>query len=400
MIAVIADDFTGAAEISGIGLRRGLSTFIETDVENAEDADLLIIATDTRSESPENAVRKIEKVTRSLLNFNPSFIYKKLDSVLRGNVVAELDAQLRSSGRKKALVIAGNPRFGRIIKNGIIYIEGIPIENTFFSEDPDFPIRSSRVCEIIGAGRKGVFCLTPDQPQPSEGLVFGDIVTESDFDKWAGLTGNDCISAGGAGFFDVLLNRLVPRTTSPVNNIYRLGEKVLFVFGSAYPKNQAKNLFLSEMGFVFMNIPEQLYLQDSPDYQDLLVWVEAICARLSEGSRVIISVNNSNGKDTQVSSQIRECMGMVVKEVFSRISIDDLLIEGGATASIILKYLEIKKLYPFRELEQGVIQMKVKKYPHLCVTTKPGSYSWPASLMINSDHKDEKNKTNHFLEFR
>ena len=47
MIAVIADDFTGAAEIGGIGLRRRLKTVIETDLVQPEDADLLIENTET-----------------------------------------------------------------------------------------------------------------------------------------------------------------------------------------------------------------------------------------------------------------------------------------------------------------------------------------------------------------
>jgi uncharacterized protein YgbK (DUF1537 family) len=45
MIAVIADDFTGAAEIGGIGLNHGLRVLIETKVKAVSGIDLLIIAT-------------------------------------------------------------------------------------------------------------------------------------------------------------------------------------------------------------------------------------------------------------------------------------------------------------------------------------------------------------------
>jgi D-threonate/D-erythronate kinase len=286
-------------------------------------------------------------------------------------------------------VVAGNPGLGRIIKNGIFFIEGIPLEKTFFSEDPDFPITSSNVCEIIGADREGIFCLSPDQPQPSTGIVFGDVINGADFEKWAGLIGDDCIPAGGAGFFDVLLNNFFPETVPNNDNIYKLGNKVLFVFGSAFPKNPAKNLLLQEMGFTFMNIPDHLCFPNSPDHQRMLAWTREICDRLSEGGKVIISVKNTNGNDALIPSQIREIMGIVVKRIFDRITIDDLLIEGGATASIILKYLGIKRLFPFRELEQGVIQMRVQQYPGLCVTTKPGSYSWPSGLIIDQDHNVE-----------
>ena len=64
MIAVIADDFTGAAEIGGIGLKYGLNVIIETKVQEVSEADLLVIATDTRSLSADQASLEIEKITK------------------------------------------------------------------------------------------------------------------------------------------------------------------------------------------------------------------------------------------------------------------------------------------------------------------------------------------------
>ena len=63
-----------------------------------------------------------------------------------------------------------------------------------------------------------------------------------------------------------------------------------------------------------------------------------------------------------------------------RVQLDSLFIEGGATTSEILNSLNIEKLYPFKELDLGIIQMKVDEYPNLCITTKPGSYSWPKNI--------------------
>ena len=93
MIAVIADDFTGAAEIGGIGLRHGLNVIIETRPIPDVNADLMVIATDTRSLQAKEAAEHICQITEQLLKLNPKFIFKKLDSVLRGNVVEELKAQ-------------------------------------------------------------------------------------------------------------------------------------------------------------------------------------------------------------------------------------------------------------------------------------------------------------------
>jgi uncharacterized protein YgbK (DUF1537 family) len=86
MIAVIADDFTGAAEIGGIGLRHGLNVIIETEPIRNRSADLIIIANDTRSLRADEASGQIAQITEHLMQLKPGFIFKKIDSVLRGNI--------------------------------------------------------------------------------------------------------------------------------------------------------------------------------------------------------------------------------------------------------------------------------------------------------------------------
>src|SRR5690554_2793952 len=111
MIAVIADDFTGAAEIGGIGLRYGLKVVIETEPFEQPDVDILVIATDTRSLNGEEASAQISRITRDLMKIRPELIFKKIDSALRGNIVEELAAQMKTSGKKRGVIIPANPVF-------------------------------------------------------------------------------------------------------------------------------------------------------------------------------------------------------------------------------------------------------------------------------------------------
>ncbi|MDB5149076.1 MAG: hypothetical protein JWQ57_3096, partial [Mucilaginibacter sp.] len=79
MIAVIADDLTGAAELAGIGLNHGLKTEVSTTVDERCDADLLVIATDTRSLPVATAKDIIHHLSVQLLQLQPQFIFKKID---------------------------------------------------------------------------------------------------------------------------------------------------------------------------------------------------------------------------------------------------------------------------------------------------------------------------------
>ncbi|MCW3785953.1 four-carbon acid sugar kinase family protein [Plebeiibacterium sediminum] len=382
MIAVIADDFTGAAEIGGVGLRHGLNVVIETKVEKDEDADLLVIAADTRTLSPDCARKEIKELTRKLLELNPKYIYKKLDSVLRGNIAEELDAQLEISGKKKAVIIAGNPNFKRLIKGGVYYVDGAPLAETSFADDTEYSIQSSSVVELLGSDRKNVTSASVEQPIPDLGLVVGDVTNNEDLKKWSKVIDCDTVAAGGAGFFDVLLEQDFKKLSNGEESKCKLGEKTLYVFGSAYPKSNELIQSIKDSKVFISNMPEDIYWEKNFKKSLLLNWAQEIVQKIEEKRRVIVTINHSGSEEEDIAIRIRETVGQLVKIIVDLVEFDDMLIEGGATAAVIFKSLNITRLYPFNEIEPGVIQMNVAGYPRLSITTKPGSYIWPKEILL------------------
>jgi uncharacterized protein YgbK (DUF1537 family) len=149
MIVVIADDLTGAAELGGIGLRYKLNVEVNTSVNPSSKADLLVIATDTRSMSRKEAERETEMIIKEVAELNPTWIFKKIDSVLRGYVVEELLVMMQKLNHSRALVIPANPGLGRTISNGQYYLNGSPLHQSSFASDPEFPVKTSSVVEIL-----------------------------------------------------------------------------------------------------------------------------------------------------------------------------------------------------------------------------------------------------------
>ncbi|UCH14711.1 MAG: four-carbon acid sugar kinase family protein [Bacteroidales bacterium] len=386
MIAVIADDFTGAAEIGGIGLRHGLNVIIETEPIQNRNADLIIIATDTRSLRADMASQQIMQITEHLLQFNPEFIFKKLDSVLRGNIREELISQMKVSGKKRALVIAANPVFNRIIRDGIYYIDNIPLNETRFSSDPHYPIKSSSVREILGTNEKSpLYNLKPDDKLPETGLIIGDVSDFDDLKKWAEHMDDQTLLAGASGFFDALLDRQKFTRSKKQKIPVPIGDKALFVLGSTFPRD---NDFLSNIeanGYYLSNMPKEIYFNKNFDPSCLEDWVNDIVKGINEQRKVIASIVHSPSNEPDIAFRLMENIGELIKKVVERIDLNELLIEGGSTTSVVLKYLDIKKLFPIQELDTGVIRMKIDGFPNLCLTTKPGSYFWPDDLGIPPD---------------
>ena len=80
-IVVIADDITGAAEIAGVAWRMGCRVGFTTSPGRlaADDAEVAVLATDTRSMSRGEAVAMTERIVGSLRRDPATLIFKKTD---------------------------------------------------------------------------------------------------------------------------------------------------------------------------------------------------------------------------------------------------------------------------------------------------------------------------------
>lgn len=389
MIAVIADDFTGAAEIGGIGLRFGQKVVIETNVDKSCPCDLLIVVADTRSLLPKEAAREIEKISRKLKKLKPKFIFKKLDSVLRGNIASELVAQMDIVEKPRAIVIAGNPQFKRTINDGTYFVADLPLGETFFANDPEFPQCNSNVLDIVKSEEINVFSMKHDDHLPKDGIIIGDVTCWDDLEKWTAKIDPLTVVAGGAGFFIYVLKKYFNQIKVPTDKKFNVGKSALFVFGSLYPKSESVLKQMKGSNFKVINMPLELYQSSDDHSESLNKWISEILLNLRTGHKVIIMVNHELHNEKGLPERIKDNVGQVVADVLKQEQIDDLWIEGGGTTSSILQYLKISKLFPFKELDLGVIQMRVHGYPNLKITTKPGSYKWPEDMWITETTKEK-----------
>ena len=108
MIVVIADDITGAAEMGGIALRYDLSVIVADDLMESDKYEVIVIYTNTRSQAEQQAAEIMASLSAKASKFKPSLFYKKTDSVLRGHVLAEMNAQMKAMNLTKGLLVPIN----------------------------------------------------------------------------------------------------------------------------------------------------------------------------------------------------------------------------------------------------------------------------------------------------
>ncbi len=382
MIAVIADDFTGAAEIGGVGLRHGFRVVIDTKVDKAADADILVIATDTRSLDPEQAAELVRRIMPDLLALNPGFIFKKVDSLLRGNVAAELLAQLDASGKSRALVVPANPDLKRTIREGVYYYDGVPLGEIEFNDGRGN--LSSLVTDLLGESAKGrAGIISAGNGFPDKELIVGNASCSEDLERWAARIDGGTIPAGGSGFFSAILKSLKGAPAETGKQV-ALGKNVLYVCGSAFTPSRSLVREAREQGRAVIYMPERLFCVKDETGWLISKWAGEIAAALAKGERVVMAVGNLDcGDDENLSLKIREAIAETVEKVLQATSVDELMIEGGATSFSVARRLGYTRFYPVDELGPGTVRMKIEEQKDMYLTLKPGSYAWPGPVWAN-----------------
>ncbi|HEU0040330.1 MAG TPA: four-carbon acid sugar kinase family protein [Verrucomicrobiae bacterium] len=399
MIGVIADDLTGAAELSGVGLRYGLRAEVvaagsesrlpaaprdgpaEAGTPNA--VDLICVDTDSRACLPAEAGRRAAEAANRLTALRTEWIYKKVDSVLRGHIVVELDAMMNQLDLKRAVLVPANPSLERVVRNGQYFVRGKPIHETDFRLDPEFPRYTSSVDELLGAsGARPVNVCGTDDPLPLSGIIIGEAETTDDLRHWASRTSGATLLAGAAEFFAMLLEARGHRVAPSVGHrsAVPVATPELFVCGST---SEACRNFLVESrrrGVPVFGLPEEL----ARGAEFTAEKREPLAARVAEtigtSPRVILEVGLQPVSDPRLSRQLANQLVELVRAVLLRAQAKHVFAEGGATGASLMRGMDWTRLRVVREIAPGVVTFQVVGDRRYLLTLKPGSYLWPKDV--------------------
>lgn len=185
-IGVVCDDLTGGGDIGSQFIVRGLKTRISRSVDDMvpppPDTEVWIINTGSRALPPRQAGQRVRKALKALKEFSPDYIYKKIDSTLRGNIGSELDASLSEMELDSIPLCAAFPRMGRKTVDGIHYVDGKILAESHYARDAESPVKESDIRVLLSS-----------QMEHPEKIEVLDASTAEDMEK-------NCAGRGGAFF--------------------------------------------------------------------------------------------------------------------------------------------------------------------------------------------------------
>jgi hypothetical protein len=327
------------------------------------DTRVRILVTDTRSLPEREACHEVRERARRLREQGVVRVFKKIDSALRGHILAELAALQEYFPAKEVWLLPGNPESGRIIRNGIYYIHETPLHQTAFAADPDFPARTSVVRERVG------------NPCPPE-VITPDLLHTDDYAAYARRLRPGILPVGGSVFFEACLQAYFPGLgeKSYVPTPIVRAHPMLMVCGSAHENSRR---FIQKDGFFTkLEIPRR-EIASTPPAEALAIWNGRAISSFNLQGRLLLFIGD--GKSA-IADRGKKLLAGLTKTLLQRCAVAELLIEGGATAYTCLQTAGLAALVPVDVYARGVVRFRVMGKHPIYLTIKPGSYEWPANL--------------------
>jgi uncharacterized protein YgbK (DUF1537 family) len=419
-IAIIADDLTGASDSGVQFARKGLQTQVIFDIQQIFKAkqamEAVVVDTDSRSAHQEVAYTIVKKAALQIKRAGFKQIYKKMDSTLRGNLGAEIDAIMDVIPFDFAVVAPAFPKIGRTTSQGIHYLNGVPVSQTEIANDPKCPVRDSNLVklfssqskrkvghisiDIVHAGKNQVYKNLQALLEANTELILFDAVSEDDMQhiaEWLAESSYNMLWVGSAG----LANHLPKALSLPTQSNY-LGQPppskkpILLVAGSISNVTRqqvgAYNLE-SEVISVELNTVEAISSEEGLRYEILRCGAQLLDALTfgfdaslyasSTPEQVMLTKELGSRKGlnaTAVSNHIADILGEISSWVIQGIELQGVILTGGNTAKAVCRYLGFSSIQLIKEVEPGIPLGVLTSETTVWVVMKAGAFGNENSL--------------------
>lgn len=384
MIVVIADDLTGAAELAGVGWRYGLRCEVRRVLALDSGADLIAVDADTRLLPVGAAARRVAALACACTARGIDRVFKKVDSVLRGHVVAEMTALMEGLGRTRGLLVPANPRLGRTITGGRYFVNGLRLDETEFAQDPAYPVRSADVLDLLGPS--SVFPVRTGgcrEVLPERGIVVGDAATRGDVDTWAASLDASVVPAGAAEFFAAYLATCGHRAGVGADAGFvptSVGSS-LFISGSLSSASHEFCTACDLRAVPVVRMPVRLFDELKQTQPLVAEWSERVLRAFDISRVVVLAIDRPLSAGPDAANRLSGHLTEAAEHVLTAHSVEQVFVEGGATAAALVRRLGWPRLAVVAELAPGTISLRLADGREPVLTMKPGSYQWPAAVL-------------------
>jgi uncharacterized protein YgbK (DUF1537 family) len=320
LFAIIADDLTGALDSSSPFALAGLTVAVAIGPDTLDAAlrdhpDVIVVNTATRGAGASVAAATVARVASRLRAAEPRTIFKKIDSRLKGHVLAETEAMARAFDCASIIVAPAVPEQGRLTVGGAV------------------------------TGR-GVAAPLPIQSHLPPGTIIGEAATDADLDRIvAEHDWSQTLAVGARGLGAAFARRLGSVRRAP----FQSSPRTLFAIGSRDPITLAQ---INDLTAPVHDVPP--------------------CRRAISLPIVLRSIESLSGSDSVATRRFAE----LVRDAIAEGEPDTLVASGGDTALAILDGMGSGVIYPQGEAAPGLPWFLIERpgQPNIRCVVKSGGF--------------------------
>ena len=352
-LLIIADDLTGANDTGVQFAKHGIEVLVSLHPDQclqafADDCQVLVANTESRHLSPDEAYRRVYDIARQGVQLGIAQFYKKTDSTLRGNLGSELAALLDATGERELFFAPAYPKLHRTTRGGVQYVNGVPLHQSSFANDPLNPMHEASINALIGEQMRY------GEHQQTSSIVTLDAETDEDLQRIANNLKDKTLLAGSAGLAEFLpaAMSLANTSTSPLH----LRSPMLAVNGSLHERSLQQIAHAAQQGWeVFEAAPT--------------VTAAQLVAPLRTQPRAILTTSAQHSDPNAINR-----IAALMAEVLDQIAIPTIAVFGGDTLAAMAQACHWTAFRPRAEFLPGIPLVQVCGREDFVLLTKAGGF--------------------------
>ena len=399
ILGCIADDFTGASDAASFIVAGGMNT-IQTngipgpDFELPESCEAVVISLKSRTQETGAAVRDSLAAIRWLEEHGAGQFYVKycstFDSTPSGNIGPILDAVLEYTGARSSILCPSLPANGRSVKDGILYVNGVPLAESHMKDHPLTPMWESRIAELMrpqskypsvelhsdvirGSRETALQKVRDFAPESAHTYIIPDYCEDSDAEILAELFGDMKVLSGGSGILTALARKIKGGKAASAVYTGTKGPAVILGGSCSVATNAQTAYYMNHGGHgIRLNDADLLSGAQNPE----TLWEEA----KAYNAPLIYSYETPEGLKAKRNEAGKALSALIEKTLSgtAALAVRDgarrIIVAGGETSGAVTQALGYQAFWIGDSIAPGVPVLTPVEQPEIRLVLKSGNF--------------------------
>lgn len=392
ILGCIADDFTGASDAASFLVKGGMRTLLfngipENDI-NDTDTDAIVIALKTRTQETTSAVADSLAAIDWLEKQGAKHFYVKycstFDSTPKGNIGPICDAVMDALQVENTLLCPSLPVNGRTVKDAVLYVHGIKLEESHMRNHPLTPMRDSNLIRLMAPQSRyesrhlswGDIELVEHGRLKGRGYFIPDYESDEDGEKIIAAFGAMKLLTGGSGILTAWADYLLQQKNYDRKALRGSEGRGVLLAGSCSKATLQQIAWFQERGGLSYKLYPDKILKKEQGLDDIRQFLRAHKDRdvLIYSSEMPQYLEEIRGETLLTYSLLIENMLAAAAVIAKEEGVRHIIVAGGETSGAVTKALGYQAYWIGQSIAPGVPIMAPLENPEMRIVLKSGNF--------------------------